>query len=301
VNPALTGYMAAVLESLDDSARERVAAGLTSLEETVASSAGLRAALTDTSVGRVARRAVLAELLEGKLDAPAARIAAFAAFAASAQDVPVALADAAQHARAIAADGLGEEAPVSVLAARKRVGGYATALFEDLHAEALEGVEGELYAWATALEDNAALRRALMNRDLPAPERAAIARTLLAGRVSSVSVQLASYAIVGGRARDLVGTLQWLVDLVAAERGWRVARVRTAMQIDEQARSELTTTLRSLVGHPVELELAIEPRLIGGVIVEVGDLRVDATTKGRLDSILEQLTQDRHPIRAGGI
>ncbi len=293
MNPSLTGYMAAVLGELAAPARQRVADELTSLEATVAGSAALRAALTDPSVTGPARRAVMAELLEGRISAPAARIAAFACLAASAPHVPGALADAAQHARHVVESGLHEEAPASVFAARERVGGYATALFEDQHTEALEGVEDELFTWAGTVQANAALRAALTNRDLPADERARVATDLLADKVSSVTRALAAYAIVGGRARDLVGTLQWLVDKVAAERGWRVARVRTARTIDAESRERLTATLRALVGRPVELEVAEQSDLLGGVLVEVGDLRVDATAKGRLDAIREQLVADR--------
>ena len=301
MNPALTGYMAAVLGPLDDAARRGVADDLTALASTAASSAGLRAALTDTSIAPTARRAVVADLLEGKVAPPSARIAAFAAFAAQAQDVPVALDDAAMHARHIAAHGVVEEVQVSVLAARARVGGYASALFEELHTEALEGVEDELFGWARAVADQPGLRGALMNRDLPGAERAGVVRDLLEGRVSAVTVSLATYAILGGRPRDLVGILQWLVDRVAAERGWRVARVRAAMRIDDEAREALAETLRALVGRPVELEVAEEPDLIGGALVEVGDLRVDATTRGRLEAIREQLKRDRRAARVGGI
>lgn len=298
MNPSLTGYMAAVLEALDPDGRERVARELVDLEAALAGSPSLRAALTDTSLRAPVRRAVVADLLAGKVSAPAARIAAFAAFAAAAPQVPGALADAAQHARRLAESGFGEEESLSVLAARERVGGYASALFEDQHVEVLEGVEDELFSWARAVQDTPELRQVLMNRDLPTPERAGVVRELLAGRVSTVTLLLATYAVVGGRPRDLVGTLQWLVDRVAAERGWRVARVRTARTIDDDSRDQLAQTLASLVGRPVELEVADQPSLLGGVLVEVGDLRVDATARGRLDAIREQLAVDRRGARA---
>jgi F-type H+-transporting ATPase subunit delta len=288
VNPALLGYEAAVLAALDDDARRRVADELAALEAAAAEPA-LRAALTDTSLAPLVRRRFVADLLEGKVSAPTARIAAFAASSSLAQDVPNSFLEAAQRARAVDV----EEPALAVLASRSRVGGYAAAIFEDQHVEALEGVEDELFAWAEVVRSTASLRDALTNRDLPTADRAGIVASLLDGRVSSVTAMLATYTITGGRPRDLVRTLEWLVDLVAAERGWRVARVRTARTMDDASIERLTETLRALVGKPVELEVAEQSNLLGGVLVEVGDLRVDATTRGRLDALREHLTTDR--------
>jgi F-type H+-transporting ATPase subunit delta len=287
------GYEASVLAALDPDASRRVAAELTALEATVIGQPSLHAALTDTSVRPLARRAFVADLLDGKVDAATARIAAFAAFSTSAQDVPTSLGEAAARARAFAEGYASEEPALSVLASRARVGGYATALLESQNSEALEGVEHELFEWANVVQGHPALRRSLTNRDLPAAARVELVESLLGSQVSSITMALATYAVVGGRPRDLVGTLQWLVDRVAEERGWRVARVHSARGIDEATRAKLVETLRALVGRSVELEVVEQENLLGGVLVEVGDLRVDATVRGRLDALREQLTSER--------
>jgi F-type H+-transporting ATPase subunit delta len=227
------------------------------------------------------------------VSAPAARIAAYAAFSSPAQDVPSSITEGALRARALVEDRAVEEPALSVLAARRRVGGFAAAVFEDEPVATLDGVEDDLFHWARAIASSDPLRRALTNRDLPAEERTGLVTALLGGRAHPVTVRLATYAVVGGRARDLLGTLDWLVDAVAAERGWRVARVWSAREVDEDSRERLAETLRTLVGRPVELEIDLQPTLLGGVLVEVGDLRVDATARGRLDAFREHLTTDR--------
>src|SRR5665647_3085629 len=54
---------------------------------------------------------------------------------------------------------------------------------------------------------------------------------------------------------------------------------------DEQSQAELVRSLSSLTGKSVELQIAEEPELLGGVLVEVGDFRLDATTRGRLGEL----------------
>jgi F-type H+-transporting ATPase subunit delta len=293
VNPSLMGYLAALVARLDGAGRRRVAEELAAVEHAVATDPALRAALTDTSIPPSRRRAVVAQLLEGKVSAPAARIAAYGAAAASATDVPAAIPEAAPPARAVASDPGVDEPPLSVLASRARVGGFAAAVFEDEPTEALDGVEDDLFHWAVAVGANAPLRRALTNRDRSADNRVALVTELLRGRGSPITLSLAAYAVVGGRPRDLLGTLEWLVDRVAQERGWRVARVWTARAIDDETHERLAATLRELVGRPVELEVADQPDLLGGVLVEVGDLRVDATARARLDALRDHLTAER--------
>jgi len=293
MNAALMGYAAAVLDGLDDAARRTVADELTALEGVVVADAVLRSALSDTSIARGQRRAVLTEILAPKISPAATRIAAYAAFSSSAQDVPASISEGAHRARTYAEDGAIEEPPLSVLAARNRVAGYAAAVLEDQPVSTLEGVEDELFAWSIAVENSSELRRVLTNRDLTGIARALIVTELLGDKVHPVTARLSAYAVLGGRPRDLLGTLGWLVDHVAEERGWRVARVRTAREIDPESRERLTASLHSLVGSPVELEVAADETLLGGVLVEVGDLRVDATIRGRLDALRDHLTSDR--------
>ena len=59
---------------------------------------------------------------------------------------------------------------------------------------------------------------------------------LLDGKVRPATLALVRYAIVGGRARDIVGTLDFLVEQTARARGWRVARVRAGQPVDDAER-----------------------------------------------------------------
>ena len=97
----------------------------------------------------------------------------------------------------------------------------------------------------------------------------------------------------GGRPRDVVGTLDYLVDYVAQSRDWRVARVHTARELNADVQHELVDSLHAITGKDVELQIADEPSLLGGVLVEIGDLRLDASTKGRLGALHDAVASGR--------
>ena len=89
MNPTLQGYAAAVLEAAGPGGLAGLAGDLEAIDNLVNANATLRSALTDTTVRGAARRAVMLDLLDGKVSQPARRVAAFAASIVSAPDVPL--------------------------------------------------------------------------------------------------------------------------------------------------------------------------------------------------------------------
>ncbi len=309
MNPSIQGYAAAVLAALDNEARATVASELGALDLALLSNGDLRAAMTDTSISGASRREVLSALLANKVSEPTVRIGGYAAFASHAQDVPAAISSLAHRARLTAEDGGFEEHPLSATGARQRVAGYAVAIFEELSTKDLDEIEDELFRFARTVEGNAELRGVLQDRDVPVAARQALIHRLLEGKVSAPkpgiigyvislfthrehtapTVSLLDYVVAGGRSRDVVGTIDYLVEQTAAARGWRVAKVRTAKELDAAQREQLIASMSAVAGNPVELQVTEDASLLGGVRVEVGDLLVDATAKHRLDQLREHL------------
>jgi F-type H+-transporting ATPase subunit delta len=278
-----------VLETADHEAALRLAADLAAVDHLFAGNEALRAALSDTSVVGPARRAVLDELLEGKVSDGARRAAAFAAGAVPAAEVPGAMTWLAHRARRAAEDRDEPLPALGHLAARQRVGGFAAALYEDLPADRLEEVEDELFRFARTVETTPALREALGDRDLPVAVRRGVVDDLLSGKVQPATLRLVDFVVAGGRPRDVVGTLYWLVEATAQARGWRVAVVDAALDVDDAGRRALAESMGRLAGAPVELQVRIDPALLAGVRVRIGDLQVDATARDRIDRLREHV------------
>ena len=289
MNPALQGYAAAVIESAGADGLGALADDLGAIERLVLSNGTLRAALSDTAVPGSARRAVMLDLLEGKVGEPARRLAAFGCMAVPAQDVTSALSWLSLHVRQVTERGDGEEPSLSLLQARKRVAGFATALYEDMTTPELESLEDDLFRFARIVGATPELRGALTDRDLAVAARQSLVAQLLEGKVPATTVSLVRYAVTGGRARDFVGTLDFLVEQTALARGWRIAQVVAAMPIDDAQRAELGDALASLAGGPVELQVEVDESLLSGARIRIGDLQVDATARGRIDALREHL------------
>jgi F-type H+-transporting ATPase subunit delta len=289
VNPTLQGYAAAVMDSVRAGAVGALADDLEAIERLVLSNPTLRAALNDTAVPGSARRAVMLDVLAGKVSEAARRLAAFGCMAVPAQDVTPALSWLSLRVRHVADRPDTEEPPLSLTQARQRVLGFATALYEDMSLAQLESLEDDLFRFARIVGATPELRAPLTDRDLPVAVRRGLVTELLEGKVPPTTLSLVRYAVAGGRARDFVGTLDFLVEQTALARGWRIARVRAARPLDDAQRTALTDALGSLTGAPVELQVEIDESLLSGARIRIGDLQVDATARGRIDTLREHL------------
>jgi F-type H+-transporting ATPase subunit delta len=68
-----------------------------------------------------------------------------------------------------------------------------------------------------------------------------------------------------------------------------VAKVRSAVELDDDEYARLVEALERTAGHPVKVRVQIEPSLLGGMAVEIGDTVIDGSVRHRLDQLREAL------------
>jgi F-type H+-transporting ATPase subunit delta len=276
------GYADAVLEDLGRDL-PKVAEELAGFVALLGSSPDLRGVLSDATLQRAKRRAIVSELLSGKVSARTLDLVTFAV-----QDGPAAhyYEDLAGIASLAEAKRLGmaplEDVPLGRTAAAERLDGYATALLAGLEQRRLGNIEDELFRFMRTVEGNDALRAAMTTAEVPAAVREQIARDLLSRRAAPETARLSAYAARVGRPRDYLVLLDGLVERVAREADRRVADVRSATELTDEERERLASALSRYTGYPVEVRVSVEPQLLGGFVASVGDTVVDASLRFRL-------------------
>jgi F-type H+-transporting ATPase subunit delta len=108
-------------------------------------------------------------------------------------------------------------------------------------------------------------------------------RDILGGKGHPVTVNLLSFLIESGRARDLSKIADAFVQLAAASREHAVAEVRSAVPLTDKQRERLQKALSTATGRTVETKVVIDPTVIGGVIARVDDLVFDGSVSSRLE------------------
>jgi F-type H+-transporting ATPase subunit delta len=288
---AIRGYASAVLEPLGDSELAEVGSSLASFASALATNVDLSDYLQDASLAVEVRSAIVADLLS---DAPAAARGAVGIVVRSEEaseltgDVDWLVGRAADEPARRRGE-IDPDPPAGQSAVNERLQGYALALFEQVaDAEIIDEVEDDLFRTARILEGNRPLNDTLTNFDLPVSLRVDVITELLEGKAQPVTVALVSYAVRQTRGQ-LVSHLDWLSERVAEERGRRSASVTSAIELGAEQQSRLVDALSQLTGRRVNLKLDIDPSLIGGLRVVVGDTVLDGTVRRRLEEVGEVL------------
>ncbi|GAT65423.1 ATP synthase F0F1 subunit delta [Planomonospora sphaerica] len=224
---------------------------------------GLRRSMSDVARPAAQKAQILRVLLEGKVGAAALEtaVAAVSAKWARAGD----LADAVERLGVIAASAEAE--------AQGR----------------LDDVEDELFRFGRIVASNLDLHRTLADPAVPEQGKRELLGSLLGGRATPTTIRLVTQLVVHPRGRSLDGGLEEFGHLVSAQRQRLVAVVRSAVALSEEQKQRLAMWLRTSYGHDVHLNVEVDPRVLGGFSVRIGDDLIDTTIAGRIEEVRRRL------------
>jgi F-type H+-transporting ATPase subunit delta len=143
-------------------------------------------------------------------------------------------------------------------------------------------LEDDLFAFGRLAEDNPELRDALSDPARSDEDKRALLDRLLDGKVSPGALRLAQQAVVGSH-RTVALAVQEYQRVAAAHRQRLVAVARVARNLEGEDFERLERVLAEQYGRPVHLNVLVDPAVIGGVRVEIGEDVIDGTVATRLD------------------
>lgn len=255
---ALTGELEAAISSPAIAAP--VADELFSSASTLRSEAALRRFATDASIPAQAKSGLVDEVFGGKVHEVTQRVLASAVGRrwVSSRD----LGDALEH--------------LGVVAYVKAVGSETSRLAD------------ELFAFAQAVKDTPELRDALADPVRSGQDKRRLIAGLLDGKALPATAALAGQSISGSH-RTVGVALTEYQKVIADVQAQGVATVRVARPLGEAEVDRLAALLTAQYGRPVHLNLLIDPTVLGGIRVEIGNDVIDGTVSSRLDDARRKL------------
>jgi F-type H+-transporting ATPase subunit delta len=232
---------------------------------------GLRRALSDPGKPPAEKGAVAGTLLHGKITQRAETLVAAAAEAhwATTGDLPDAIEELAVQA--------------AVLAAEADHG--------------LDDLEDGLFRFGRVVTANPDLRAALADPSLPEPGKRRLLATLLEGKVTPVTLGLINQMVTHPRGRSLNAALDLCAGIAARHRQQLIAVVRSAVELSASQRRRLADALARSYGHDVHLDVVVDPSVVGGLSVEIGDELIDGTAASRLAAVRRRLASWQMPAQ----
>ncbi|MGB0970229.1 MAG: F0F1 ATP synthase subunit B/delta [Mycobacterium sp.] len=150
-------------------------------------------------------------------------------------------------------------------------------------------VEDELFRFGRVLDSESQLNQLLSDHTTPAEGRIGLLDGVLGENANSTTEALLNQTIelLAGERADVAA--RELAGLAVARRGEVVAHVTAAAGLTDGQRSRLTEVLTRIYGHPVSLQIHLDPDVLGGLKIAVGEEVIDGSLSSRLTAAETQL------------
>jgi F-type H+-transporting ATPase subunit delta len=147
----------------------------------------------------------------------------------------------------------------------------------------LDDVEDELFRFARILEREPQLLVALQDVTTPVEPRTGLITDVLSGKVRPATLRLAVEAVANPRGRSLDRALEDFVRLAAERRQRLVAEVWTPIALTSEEEEQLTAALARTYARQIQLQVTVDPSLLGGMTVRVGEELIEGSILHRLE------------------
>jgi F-type H+-transporting ATPase subunit delta len=173
--------------------------------------------------------------------------------------------------------------PIDLVDAFTALGTEASLDAADVRGE-LDSVEDELFRFGRIIGGDRELARILSDRKASAEGKASLLDRLLAGRTSPVTEQLLRNVLTGPHAGGAEVAVERLSEVASRRRGQYIAQVTSAVALTPAQEQRLADVLGRLYGRTIGLQVTVDPTVLGGLVVQVGDEVIDGSIAHRLEA-----------------
>jgi F-type H+-transporting ATPase subunit delta len=176
----------------------------------------------------------------------------------------------------------GEETIISGMAGR-----YANALFElALEQKSIDAVKSDLERFGALVASSPDLTRLVRSPVFTAEEQAkALSAVLSKAEIGGLAAKFLLLVASNRRLFAVHDMVRAYRALVAKHKGEVTAEVTVAETLNDKYLEALKSALKGVTGKDVDLNVKIDPKIIGGLIVKVGSRMVDTSLRTKLNSI----------------
>jgi F-type H+-transporting ATPase subunit delta len=152
-------------------------------------------------------------------------------------------------------------------------------------APASVSINDELFAFLTAVTSNADLELALGSKLGSAESRVALVNRLIAGKASAHTLAIVTALIASPRGRRIAELIRSAATIVAEQSSSTVATVTVAAPLSAAQRARLEKSLSAQYGSSIHVNEVVDPSILGGMRVHIGDEIIDGTIANRITDL----------------
>lgn len=147
----------------------------------------------------------------------------------------------------------------------------------------------ELLAAAAVVDSSHELELSLGDKLGDTATKLALIERLFSGKLSSNALGVVSHFVAHPRGRRLSAALKESARIVADQGGSELATITVSAPLSAEQQTRLATLLERSAGRPVRVTTIVDPSLVGGVRIQIGDDVIDGSIRSRLEDLRLQL------------
>jgi F-type H+-transporting ATPase subunit delta len=174
-------------------------------------------------------------------------------------------------------------------------GRYATALF-DLASETntIDAVKADLERFDALVAESADLNRLVRSPVFSADEQGhALGAVLERAGIGGLAAKFLKLLTSNRRLFAVRAMIRAFRELVAQHKGEATAEVTVAEQLNDKHLADLRAALNAVSGKDVDLDIKVDPSIIGGLVVKLGSRMVDTSLRTKLNAIRHAMKEAR--------
>lgn len=169
---------------------------------------------------------------------------------------------------------------------------YAQSILQVAQGEGvLDRVERELSQFKELLEKNDSLQEFLKDPKITSEGKQKAVGEILGGDVSGVTRHQIALILSQERAPLLLKIVEEFFRLATESRKKLTARVTTAVPLSEETGKKMEKILSEMAGEPVFLKNSVDPSILGGAVIRIGERIIDGSIKGQLLRLREGIAK----------
>ncbi len=171
---------------------------------------------------------------------------------------------------------------------------YAKALFELANEKnELQTIHSDLSMIFNAIQQSPDLQKALSNPTINTSKKSEIVNKIFTSKVSPLTVNLLHTLASNDRLNILGDIYKAFDNFYKKQKGIINATVTTAVPLNDKLEQQIYQKIKDLTGSKeIDLLKIIDPSILGGFVLNVEDLRYDASIKGKLAKIKSKLVEN---------
>jgi F-type H+-transporting ATPase subunit delta len=155
--------------------------------------------------------------------------------------------------------------------------------------QAVEIIKSDMQLLQQTAKSSPELRNMLKSPVVNMGDKKAVLSKVFGGKFHQTTMAFIEIVVRKNRSNYLLGMASAFLEQYNVLNGITTATVKTAHPIDQTTEAEITAFIQKQSGKKVSIQLSVEPDLIGGVVIQMGDNLYDASIAGKLNKVKQQL------------